>query len=97
MKESSNPKMAENQVTQQLLAEYQVVQSIADHEVQSIYLTFAVLFPLLATASISLLAILISDRLQHDSTQSGLLQEGIYRMIGGSQIPGHSFKFGGEL
>lgn len=50
---------------EQRLAEYQLVQGITDQEVQTIYLTFAVFFPLSVTATASLLAVLFSRSIQH--------------------------------
>lgn len=52
----------------QLIIEYQIIQSIADHEVQTIYLSFAVFIPILITAAASLIAVLISGNLENEST-----------------------------
>jgi len=52
----------------QLLVEYQILQSIADHEVQTIYLTFSVFTPILITAAASLIAILVSGNLENERT-----------------------------
>ena len=60
-----NENTDQDQVREQLLVEYQVVQTIADHEVQTVDLTFALFLPLLVTASASLLALLVGGRLQH--------------------------------
>lgn len=50
---------------QQLLVEYQILQGITDHEVQTVYLTFAVFFPLLLTAGASLIGVLLSENLRN--------------------------------
>lgn len=62
---AQNPDDGLDGIERQLLVEYQILQTIADHEVQSVYLTFAVFIPLLATAAASLFAVLISGKLAH--------------------------------
>ncbi len=57
-------KEQESAKRQQLLVEYDIVQRIADRETHTIYLTFAVFFPVSVTAAASLLALLISERIE---------------------------------
>jgi len=59
----SNPTSGE-----QRLVDYQVVQEIVDHEVQTTYLTFALFFLLSLTAAASLLVGLFGRELEHPTS-----------------------------
>lgn len=62
---AQNPDDRLDTIERQLLVEYQILQNIADHEVQTVYLTFAVFVPLLVTPAAALLAVLFSGNLDH--------------------------------